>query len=558
MNVLSSPIPVLSLNSSPPKVLIDSGAALSVVSTSLSPYIQNLHSTSSYVATAADGQGISLQAEGSLGPLSHVMVSEKIRHNCISVSHLCDLNYEIIFTKSTVSIVHPGGVLNGIRSDGLYYFPIDDFLSLSFPPALMNIGSKVPDIDHLDLWHRRLADTSHKIIREAVRNKLIEGVTLDRKYFTKRGRSKYRCPCDVCSRAKMHKISFPAVRDRLSGLFPGAYMSADVLIMQNIPSREGYCYVLFIVDHASKMSWVFPMVTREASVVITHLQTFMSDTLPSLNVSLKHFHTDGGAELIAKEVLQMLHSYGVTTTHYPRDTPQMNSVTERWVRSLKEKVLCMLLRSSLPVAFWWYAVQCGCYLLNRVPTKTVHGHMTPYECIFNIPPDLKWLRIWGCKCYVLKPIAERKKDFDDKAYSGFLVGYGEQNTGYLVFVPELNKAVVSVHVVFNEIIPDPTSEYFAELDRLQIEVAADAKDPQEYSFLVGSHHLDDEDGMVYETTRVAVRKGFIVAFRRLVTDSVLKPREEATPIHIADVNSGGRVPHVIFVIQWHQLRQVGI
>jgi hypothetical protein len=30
------------------------------------------------------------------------------------------------------------------------------------------------------------------------------------------------------------------------------------------------------------------------------------------------------------------------------------------------------------------------------------------------PPKLKWLRIWGCKTYALKPIAERRKDFDDK------------------------------------------------------------------------------------------------------------------------------------------------
>ena len=51
----------------------------------------------------------------------------------------------------------------------------------------------------------------------------------------------------------MHQISFPPVRDRLEGLSPGARMSADVLIMQNIPSREGYQYVFFIVDHATKM-----------------------------------------------------------------------------------------------------------------------------------------------------------------------------------------------------------------------------------------------------------------------------------------------------------------
>ena len=89
--------------------------------------------------------------------------------------------------------------------------------------------------------------------------------------------------------------------------------------------------------------------------------------------------------------------------------------------------------------------------------------MSPYECVYGAAPDLKWIRIWGYKCYALKPKADRRKDFDEKAYTGFLVGYAQQNTGYLVFVPALDKIVVSVHVVFNEIIPDPSAEYFSEL-----------------------------------------------------------------------------------------------
>lgn len=87
--------------------------------------------------------------------------------------------------------------------------------------------------------------------------------------------------------------------------------------------------------------------------------------------------------------------------------------------------------------------------------------------------------IWGCKCYALKPVAERHKDFDGKAYSGFLVGYAQENTGYMVFVPALDKIIVSVHIIFNEIIPDPTAEYFSELEKLNIAVAPDAKDPAE-------------------------------------------------------------------------------
>ena len=90
------------------------------------------------------------------------------------------------------------------------------------------------------------------------------------------------------------------------------------------------------------------------------------------------------------------------------------------------------------------------------------------------------IRILGCKCCALNPKAELHKDFDEKAYTGFLVGYAQQNTGYLVFVPALDTIAVSVHVVFNEIIPDPSAESFSELERLKIGVASESRDPKDY------------------------------------------------------------------------------
>ena len=96
---------------------------------------------------------------------------------------------------------------------------------------------------------------------------------------------------------------FPPVRDRLEGISPGARMSADVLIMQNIPSREGYQYVFFIVDHATKMCWVCPLKTRESKYILAHLTTFVNEVLPSLNIHLRHFYSDGCAELVAADVL---------------------------------------------------------------------------------------------------------------------------------------------------------------------------------------------------------------------------------------------------------------
>jgi hypothetical protein len=38
------------------------------------------------------------------------------------------------------------------------------------------------------------------------------------------------------------------------------------------------------------------------------------------------------------------------------------------------------------------------------------------------------------------------------------VEYSQENTGYFVYVPAVDKILVSAHVIFNEIIPDPTAE----------------------------------------------------------------------------------------------------
>ena len=94
-----------------------------------------------------------------------------------------------------------------------------------------------------------------------------------------------------------------------------------------------------------------------------------------------------------------------------------------------------------------------------------------------------------------------------------------------------------MHVVFNEIIPNPTNEYFAELEQLKIDVASESCDPADYQFLVGTQHIDVEDGLVYETTGVIVRKGYIVAYCRRGTTVDSMSWEEWTSIYKANVTA---------------------
>jgi hypothetical protein len=61
-------------------------------------------------------------------------------------------------------------------------------------------------------------------------------------------------------------------------------MSADVLIMPNIPSREGYIATFSSLPIMSQMD-----------PLLVFLQKFVKEVLPSHTIQLRHFHSDGGA-----------------------------------------------------------------------------------------------------------------------------------------------------------------------------------------------------------------------------------------------------------------------
>jgi hypothetical protein len=196
----------------------------------------------------------------------------------------------------------------------------------------------------------------------------------------------------------------------------------------------------------------------------------------------------------------------------------------------------MLLRSGLPVDFWYDAYETSNYLTVRLPTKTAHGYITPFEGVYGKVPDLSHLRIWGCKSYLKLPKNYQRKDWRDKCFSGYFIGYSEPGEmGYRLFIPELRETVVGVHVTFNEVIPTYTEEYFNELNKLKFEVAPDESTVASFQHLVGEKYFDDDTLLEFITTRVVEYMSHIVAYRAPVLANDKIGREEKSPIHVADV-----------------------
>ena len=173
------------------------------------------------------------------------------------------------------------------------------------------------------------------------------------------------------------------------------------------------------------------------------LRNFIDVELVRLNSKIKHYHGDGGAELISKQVLSLLRREGSNFTWNPADTPELNATSERKFRTLGERCLSMLLRSGLPVNFLWDAYEASNYITNRLPTKTSRGYRTPFEGVFASVPNLSNLRVWGCKTYIKLPTNYLKKDYRDKSFTGYLMGYSTEGIiGNRVYVPDLKELIV--------------------------------------------------------------------------------------------------------------------
>ncbi|KAJ7971561.1 Retrovirus-related Pol polyprotein from transposon TNT 1-94 [Quillaja saponaria] len=130
-------------------------------------------------------------------------------------------------------------------------------------------------------------------------------------------------------------------------------------------------------------------------------------------------------------------------------TPQQNGVAERKNGHLIETARTLLLHGHVPLRFWGDAVLTACYLINRIPSSTLHNKI-PYSIIFtNHPLYSLPLRIFGCICFVHDLIPGQDK-LSFKSFKCIFLGYSRLQKGYKCYCPDKNRYFISVDVTFFE------------------------------------------------------------------------------------------------------------
>ena len=249
--------------------------------------------------------------------------------------------------------------------------------------------------------------------------------------------------CPVCPIAKQKRLSFESHNHMSSSPFDLIHL--DVWGPFAIESVEGFKYFLTIVDDCTRVTWIYML--RNKSEVSKYFAAFIIHVQTQYSLKIKKIRTDNAPELAFTELVR---THGIIHQFSCAYTPQQNSVVERKHQHLLNVARALLFQSDIPISYWSDCILTAVFLINRIPSVLLKNK-SPYELLNKKAPDYKFLRSFGCLCYVSTLQKDRNK-FSPRADQCVFLGYSSGYKGYKVLHLENNLISVSRNVVFHETI----------------------------------------------------------------------------------------------------------
>ena len=109
----------------------------------------------------------------------------------------------------------------------------------------------------------------------------------------------------------------------------------------------------------------------------------------------------------------------------------------------------MLNEENFSDGYWREAVNTIVHILNRGQLR-INSNKTPYEMWFGITPSVKYLKVFGSKCYI-KRLDENLKKFDVRSDEGVFLGYASTKKAYKCYNLRLHNIVESAYVKVDDL-----------------------------------------------------------------------------------------------------------
>ena len=112
-------------------------------------------------------------------------------------------------------------------------------------------------------------------------------------------------------------------------------------------------------------------------------------------------------------------------------TPQQNSVVEKKNRAIQKMARAMLHNKDVARNLWGEAVNTACHTVNMVYFRP-STKKTSYELWKGRKPNVKYFKIFGSTCFILKD-RENVGKFDSHSDEGIFLGYSSISKAYRLY-----------------------------------------------------------------------------------------------------------------------------
>nr|GEW89226.1 hypothetical protein [Tanacetum cinerariifolium] len=222
----------------------------------------------------------------------------------------------------------------------------------------------------------------------------------------------------------------------------------DVDIGSMTIKKVFYRYVLVVVDDYSPYTWVFFLHSKDkASEVI---MSFIKKTQVNLQLQVLRVRTDNGTKFKNKNLAKFFDEVGITQQFSAARTPNK-------------------------IVSWKGGIEPYLFRTNRL---IIHKRFdkTPYELINKRKPNIKFFRVFGCRCYLLNDY-ENVGKLKAKGDIGVFVGYSKESAAFRIYNKRTRKIHESVNVNFDEISKMASKQFSLEPDLSNLNETGKSSNP---------------------------------------------------------------------------------
>ena len=391
---------------------------------------------------------LKIKARGKINTLllQNVALVPTIGINLVSTGRLESQGLKIITAKSESQIFcsdeFVGSAVRTRENPYLYEFQlqgkfyVNNFISNE--KVCVTNSCKFSNETDWSLWHKRLGHLSGKYMSKFDPKDI---------KFSEEG-----TVCEDCNLSKAKKLPHKEKpqstinEERSNGVRKGIIHSD---LMGPIKNKSlSHCkYVLTYMCSHTEYSYVYLL--KNKSEQSQHFKDFKALYENQTGMKIRELRSDNGLEYFSNEFQRYLKDHGIKHLTSVEYVAQSNGKAERLNLTLLEKARTMLKTANLNSYMWGAAILTANYLRNRSPCKTIN-FKTPFEQMFNKPPALNHLKIFGCKAFPLI-VNKKKTKFEPTAQDNcIMAGYDDSVCIYWIYNKLTSCMFRSRDVKFNE------------------------------------------------------------------------------------------------------------